>query len=165
VESNGWNSSLKIREERIMAEERIEKVVEFIEGVVFKFNGNFKNIGVEKIEPESNEKLPDPTNEFEPKRWVLKFRLYLLDDPTKTVTNFNGTIHLTVYFLKEDHDFAVNLDNLDLGLYDYDKSKWVSFKKKESLAKQNDKTKKPWKGYGKVIIRNEFPDPVMAWGK
>ncbi len=148
-----------------MAEERIEKVVEFIEGVVFKFNGNFKNIGVEKIEPEQNEELPESTNGFKPKRWVLKFRLYQIDDPKITVTNFNGTIHLTVYYIQEDFDFAVNLVDLDLGIFDYDKSKWVSFKKKDILDKQDDKKKKPWKGYGKVIIRNKFPDPVMAWGK
>ena len=73
-----------------MAEERIEKVVEFIEGVRFKFNGNFKNIGVEKIEPEQNEELPESTNGFKPNRWVLKFRLYQIDDPKRGFSYMNS---------------------------------------------------------------------------
>jgi hypothetical protein len=137
-----------------------DKVIEFPEeGVRFNLNGNFKKIWVEKL-PAGQ--LPGPSPDFDPNRFVINFRLYHEDDPTQDVIEFSGTIHLTVNFLQKDLDSAKDLEYLDLGFYHG--SKWVSFKKKKNLEKKMDNAMKPWIGYGKSIIKDKLPDPMMAWG-
>jgi hypothetical protein len=143
------------------------KVIEFIEGVTFKFHGNFEKVSVEKLEHIPDDDLPDGSDEFDPNRSVFNFRLYNEGDQT-TVTKFDGIIELTVEFLSDDLASATSIEALDLGYHQG--TKWVSCFKKHGLAKgfhkkdKKKKVKKPWVGYGTMKIKDEWADPVMAWG-
>jgi hypothetical protein len=155
-----------------------DRIVDFEkEGVTFIFPPLLDFVHVARLELPDEVPVGRDPSEFDPKRRIIKVKLYKTHKDKKTIepiVEFPASFKIEIHYNEDDEKRAAEHEGeMVCAYYDNDEKvkDWIPFTWDDESDPQPYDRKKPYKnkkqhnykGFGVTTIR-EWPDPEMGWG-